>query len=215
MIRLAAGRSLDSAMRVFQAKAKEGWMILRSLSCILVLFVAWQSHASPPDVESSQPAVPGEVHEAPSPEKAPTLEERNQALLQMHSEIWSLMGLSQKATEELNEIVVSINTKVHENEHKYPEQFAKARAVKRSELPLTHEEYLASHKRRFELLGISRPTQQELIGALQFTWKALHDPAVPEHRREAAIKIREMMKSMEGPPPCCDDNIFVRAGMGD
>jgi hypothetical protein len=145
----------------------------------------------------------------------PTLDERNQELLGTHSRIWNLMGLSPAATDELNGIVVSINTKVHENEEKYPEEFAKAREVKRSEMPLTHEEYVAGHKRRFALLGISEPTREELFGALELAWKALHDPDVPEEQRQAALEIREMMRSMGGPPPCCDDNIFTRAGMGD
>ena len=34
-------------------------------------------------------------------------------------------------------------------------------------------------------------------------------------QRQAAFEIREMMKSMGGLPPCCDDNIFTRAGRGD
>jgi hypothetical protein len=133
----------------------------------------------------------------------------------VHGGIWNLMGLSQRATDELNAIVLSINKRVHENEDRYPEEFAKARVVKRSEAPPTHEEYVASHKRRFQLLGISEPTQEELLGALELTWKALHDPAVPKEQHQVAIEIRAMMKSMGGPPPCCDDNIFTRAGMGE
>ena len=187
--------------------------MIRMLACVLCLFAAWQSQASPPQAASSRPAPSAEAREAPSPEL--TLGERNHELLRVHNGIWSLMGLSSHARDELNGIVVSINTKVHENEERYPEEFARARMVRRSETPLTHDEYVASHKRRFALLGISIPTQEELFGALEFVWKALHDPAVPEEQREAAIAIREMMKSMGGPPPCCDDNIFIRAGMGE
>jgi hypothetical protein len=188
--------------------------MIRILACAFFLVMAWQAQASSPGAASSQPAASAEAREEPSPEPALTADERNQELLRIHSGIWSLMGLSPEATDELNSLVVSINTRVHENRDRYPEEFAKARIVKRSETPPTHEEYVASHKRRFELLGISKPTQEELFGALEFVWNALHDPDVPEEKREAALAIREMMKSMGGPPPCCDENIFVRAGMG-
>jgi hypothetical protein len=123
------------------------------------------------------------------------------------------MSLSPTAKEELNDIVVSINTSIHKNRNSRPEAFEKAIAPRRSDKPLSYERFVSDHKRRFSLLKISGPAQAELLAALDFTWKALHDPEVPEERREAAEKIRDMMKSMGGPPPCCDDSIFERAGI--
>jgi hypothetical protein len=187
--------------------------MLRFLTCALILLPAWHVLASEPEGASSAAAESNEVCEEQAAEPTQTVEERNQELLGTHGGIWGLMGLSQEARDELNRLVVTINTAVHQNEQGSSEGFAKVREVKRRTTPLTREEYLASHLSRFQLLGISERTRKELLGALEFTWKALHDPTVPEEQREAAIKIRELMKSMGGPPPCCDDGIFERAGM--
>ena len=142
------------------------------------------------------------------------LEERNAELLTKHTELWKMMGLSEKASAELNGIVTKVNTAIYENKGKKPEEFAKAMEVKRADHPLTHDEYLASHVKRFTMLGISPETQKELLAGVEFVWSALHDPkaSFTPDQIKVAETIRDMMKGMGGPPPCCDDNIFARAG---
>jgi len=186
------------------------------IAIALVLLAATGAVAAPPPEGSPQPEASAEevrAAEAPSPTATAKLEERNGELLRRHAEIWGLMGLSAKVQEELNGIVVSINTAIHENEARGTELLKQVVVPRRSDQPRTYESFVSSHKRRFGLLRISGPAQAELLAALDFTWKALHDPDVPEERREVAEKIRDLMKSMGGPPPCCDDGIFERAGM--
>ncbi len=183
--------------------------MIRILAFTLAAFVAWSAGASPsPEPDPTTPA-PAETHEEPPA----TLETRSHELLAKHAEIWALMDLSESARNEIDGLVVAINAKVYENQHEHPEEFAKAVAVKRANKALTHDEFVAGHTRRFGLLGISEPTREELLAALELTWTALHDPDVPEEKREVAMKIGAMMRNMGGPPPCCDDNIFERAGM--
>ncbi len=144
---------------------------------------------------------------------SPPLEERNDELLRRHNEIWALMGLSASAQEELDATVLAINKGLYENQGERQSVFERATAKRPADEPLTYEAFVSQHKRRFALLELSGPTQVELLAALDFTWKALHDPQVPPERREVAEEIRDLMKSMGGPPPCCDDSIFERAGM--
>jgi hypothetical protein len=186
------------------------------IAIALVLLAAKGAVAAPPLQGSPRSEASAEevrAAEAPSPTATAKLEERNGELLRRHAEIWGLMGLSAKVQEELNGIVVSINTAIHENEARGTELLKQVVVPRRSDQPRTYESFVSSHKRRFGLLRISGPAQAELLAALDFTWKALHDPDVPEERREVAEKIRDLMKSMGGPPPCCDDGIFERAGM--
>ena len=143
---------------------------------------------------------------------ASTVHARNSELVEQHTKIWKLMGLSERPTEELNRIVVAINTQVEKNKHEHPEAFAEVTEVKRSVEPPTYDEYIAKHKQRFGMLKISEPTRKELLAAAELTWNALHDPDVDPEKREVAETIREMMTSMGGPPPCCDDNLFGRVG---
>jgi len=188
----------------------------RWVSFILALLVAENTIAAPPLESSSQSEVSAEetsAGEAVPGEDSSGLEESNAALLKRHGEIWGLMGLSAGAQEELNDTVVSINTGIYENRNEQPEIFKQVMAPARSDRPLTYQTFVYSHKRRFALLQISESVQEELLAALDFTWKALHDPSVPEEKREVAEKIRALMKSIGGPPPCCDDSIFERAGM--
>jgi hypothetical protein len=144
-------------------------------------------------------------------DRPPSTEQRNAELLRQHAEIWKLMALSPEATAELNALVVAVSTQMATNRHEHPEAFAKASDVQRAQGELTHADYMASHRRRFEALGISAPTRAELLAAAEFVWTALHDPAVPAEKRQVAQTIQSMMKAMNGPPPCCDDNIFQRA----
>ena len=192
--------------------------MLGRMPLLVVLLVAGTAVAAPPPEAPPQPEVSVQEGDASGalPEIAISgLEESNAALLKRHSEIWDLMGVSAGAKEELNETVVSINAGIHKSSSERPEAFEKVTARRRSDGPLTYEDFVSSHKRRFALLEISGPTQAELLAALDFTWKALHDPEVPSEKREAAEKIRELMTTMGGPPPCCDDSIFERAGMAD
>ena len=192
--------------------------MVRWIPLLIALLVAGNAIAAPPLETPSQAEVSvqeARALEAPPATAASGLEERNAELLKRHAEIWGLMGLSARAREELNETVVSVNTGLHENENRRPESFKQAMTPRRSDRPLTYENFVSSHKKRFALLKITGATQGELLAALDFTWKALHDPDVPEEKREVAEKIRDLMISMEGPPPCCDDSIFERAGMAD
>lgn len=153
-------------------------------------------------------ALPACSHE--STEDRPS--ERSAALVQQHDEIWNLMGLSKPARDELDKIVLSVNGQIEHNKAAHPEAIAAAKDVVRAQGEMTHETYVASHKQRFDRLGISAPTQTELLGAADFVWSALHDPSVPAEKRQVAEKIQAMMmKALNGPPPCCDDNIFLRA----
>lgn len=146
----------------------------------------------------------------------PAVEARNAALLKQHTDIWNLMGLSQRAKDELNGIVVAVNSQMMANKKEDPEAYAKMSAVKRADPKhFTHEDYAANHKRRFDALGVSPETQKELMASADFVWQALHDPAAAqkftdEQRKTAGI-IQDMMHKLAGPPPCCDDNIFMRA----
>jgi hypothetical protein len=199
----------------------KGWVVSAlslwtGLPLALAVLVAGSTIGAPPSESSSQRAVSsqeGGAAELPPAGAISGLEERNAELLGKHTEVWDLMGLSPKAKAELNRLVVSINTGIHKNRNEQPEALEKAIAIGRSDNPLSYEGFVSGHKRRFDLLKISGPTQAELLAALDFTWKALHDPEIPEQKREVAEKIRDMMKSMGGPPPCCDDRIFNRAGM--
>lgn len=190
--------------------------MLRWLAIVLALLVAEEAVSPPPLEVSTRPEASAEEARDPQPPSStstPALEERNAELLRRHTEIWGLMGLSAGVQEELNGIVLSISTAIHRKETRGTQLLKQVVVPRRSDQPRTYESFVASHKRRFGLLRISGPAQAELLAALDFTWKALHDPDVPEERREAAEEIRDLMKSMGGPPPCCDDGIFERAGM--
>lgn len=141
----------------------------------------------------------------------PATDGRRSALLEKHDEIWALMGLSKDAVAELNGIVVAVHGQMEKNKREKPEAFAHATEVKRAQGPMTREEYMANHKRRFDFLKISEKTQAELIGAAEFVWAALHDPDVAPEKKQTAETIQGMMRAMGGPPPCCDDNLFERA----
>ena len=190
--------------------------MLRWVPILLVLLVAAESCSTPPVEESPQPEVSEQESVAPvAPAAAETsrIEERNAELLTTHAEIWELMGLSESAREELDDTVVSINAAMARNENDPTELLNQAKAPRRRDRPLSYDAFVQSHKRRFSLLKLSDSTREELLAALDFTWQALHDPNTPEDTRQAAEKIRNLMKSMGGPPPCCDDSMFERAGM--
>jgi hypothetical protein len=189
--------------------------MVRWIPIVLALLVAEDAIAPPlePSPLPEASVQESRASEAPPATATSGLEERNVEILTRHAEIWGVMGLSAGVQEELNDTVVSINTGIHENQNEKSEAFKQAMLPRRSDRPLTYHRFVSSHKRRFALLKISGAAQAELLAALDFTWKALHDPKVPEEEREVAEKIRGLMKSLGGPPPCCDDSIFERAGM--
>ena len=139
-------------------------------------------------------------------------DKKNDALVKKHNEIWDLMGLSRSARDELNGIVIAVNTQIMKNKAERPEMMKELSDVKRAE-KLTHEQYIAKHKKRFDGLKISEPTQKELFAAAEFVWKALHSTGedFTDEQRKTAQTIQNMMRELNGPPPCCDDNIFKRA----
>jgi hypothetical protein len=151
-----------------------------------------------------------------SPKPDPELQKRNDALVKQHNDIWALMGLSQKAKDELNGIVVAVNSQVAKNKKEHPEMMAKIGEPKRTDhAKMTREDYLKAHKTRFDKLKISDATQKELMAGAEFCWAALYDKDAAsrfnDEQRKVAKTIADMMKQLSGPPPCCDDNIFERA----
>ncbi len=147
-----------------------------------------------------------------SQEKPPSqmkLDEENNKLVERHTEIWKMMGLSPAAQEELNTFVSTVNKNIQHNRVHEADKF---QGIPEKRDPnwkeQTHEDYVRKHKERFTKLGISEATQKELLAAGEFVWKALHDPDVPEKDREVAKKIQELMKQL---PKCCDDSIFEKA----
>lgn len=187
--------------------------MLRWIPILLVLLVCAGSCSAPPLEESPRPEASGQEAVAPAGADTSQIEKRNAELLTTHAEIWELMGLSERARKELDDTVVSINAALYRNENDPPELLKQAKAPRRPHRPLSYDAFVHSHKRRFSLLKLSESTREELLAALDFTWNALHDPNTPEDTRQAAEKIRNLMKSMGGPPPCCDDLMFERAGM--
>ncbi len=143
-----------------------------------------------------------------------TLDDRNAELLDKHSEIWALMGLSPGSIEELNRIVIQLSDRLVRARSERAERSAPEPDVKRADHAITRDEYLERHRQRFDALGISPSTQVELLDAAGFTWSALHDESVPHEQRETAEAIRTMMLAMGGPPPCCDDNVLQTGGQG-
>ena len=136
-------------------------------------------------------------------------QEETDHLVQMHSDIWNMMGLSESAQKELNNFVLHVNTNIQLNEVEHPAKMDKIE-VKRDPnwQKQTHEEYMQKHRERFTKLGVSESTQKELFGAMNVVWRALRDPNVPAEQKAMAEKIRDMMKEL---PACCDDAIFERA----
>lgn len=137
------------------------------------------------------------------------LDEENKKLVEKHTDIWKMMGLSLKAQEELNATVLGVNRNMQRNRLDDPGKF-KAIEPKRDPKWQEHtkDEFFARHKERFSKVGLSGATQKELMGAMEVVWTALRDPNVPEKDKELARKIQEMMKQL---PACCDDSIFEKA----
>jgi hypothetical protein len=142
-----------------------------------------------------------------------TVTERNAELTAKHNEIWDLMSLTAAARNELNAVVLRVNAQMAVNRARNPEVYDKVFKESKRKADPTHDEYVQDHLNRWQLLGLSAGTQQELLQAAEFCWTALHDPTATltaEELRKAEI-IRKMMKDLGGPPPCCDENIFEKA----
>lgn len=133
-------------------------------------------------------------------------------LVEKHSEIWELMGLSPGAARELNRIVVDLRKRLAGARRARDARSEPQPEVKRAEHELTREEFLERHRQRFAALGVTVSTQAELLDAAAFTWRATHDGSVPPGELEVAETIREMMLAMGGPPPCCDDSVLESVG---
>lgn len=172
---------------------------IRSLWATLVLAACSTTPPDPPAESRADTAT------------TPAAQARAAALVQQHTEIWNLMGLSPAAIEELNGIVIALNAQMARHRDEEPAAYAELSAVQRAPGQLTHEDYIANHERRFDALRISPPTRAELLASAEFVWIALHDPDVPQEKRRTAEVIQGLMKSLGGPPPCCDDNLFLRA----
>ena len=142
-----------------------------------------------------------------------TLAARNAELVVRHNEIWDLMGLSVTVRDELNAVVLRINAQMTLNRSRNPEEYDRVFKESKRAQAVTHEEYVADHRSRWQALGLSQLAQIELLAAAEFCWTALHDPtaALTQVEREKAEIIRTMMKALGGPPPCCDENVFEKA----
>ncbi len=151
--------------------------------------------------------------EPPKPD--PAVEKKNKELVDQHNQIWALMGLSQKAKDELNGIVVAVNNQLAKNKKEHPEMMAANPTLRVPHEKMTHEKYIEAHLGRFKKLGISADTQKELLAGAEFCWSALYDKDAAskfnDEQRKVAATIGNMMKQLNGPPPCCDDSIFNRA----
>ena len=135
-------------------------------------------------------------------------------LVNRHSDICALMGLTPRAIEELNGIVFDLSKLSDADRRRRTDARTSEPEVQRADRPLTREEYLERHRQRFEALRLSQASQGELLGAAEFVWGALHEEDVSPEQREAAETVQKMMLAMGGPPPCCDDSLLERAGRG-
>lgn len=128
-------------------------------------------------------------------------------LISTHRELFEFMGLSKPAVDELLGKVAWVYDGIQKHKADAPDAHAALEGVTARGNPRTHEEALAAHRKRFESLGLTPATQKELEGAFSLVYEELRTPT-PSAR---ALKIRDLMKAL---PPCCDDNIFKRAGAG-
>jgi hypothetical protein len=142
-----------------------------------------------------------------------TVAERNAELTVKHDEIWDLMGLSRGVKDELNAVVLRVNTRMAENRGRNPEEYDKVFKESKRKETISHDEYVEDHLKRWQTLQLSAAAQKELLAAAEFCWTALHDPnaKLTAQQLEKAEIIRRMMKDLGGPPPCCDENIFDKA----
>ena len=141
--------------------------------------------------------------------------DRDQLLLQ-HQEIWNLMQLSKSASDELQSTVDTVYQNIEMNKMNDSSFMDRFNQPNRHE-NFNVEQYISSHKKRFDNLGLSENTKKELINSAEWVWNVLHnndfnnDTSLNAQDLERAQIITQMMKDLNGPPACCDDNIFLKA----
>ena len=131
---------------------------------------------------------------------APKKDEKRDALSATHRELFEFMGLSKPAVEELCGKVEWVYDGIQKHKHEMPAAMEPSRGN-----PKSYDEAMAAHGKRFDGLGLTPATKKELGDAFTVVYNDLRTP----NPSERALKIRDLMKSL---PPCCDDNIFKRAG---
>lgn len=128
-----------------------------------------------------------------------------EALLKKHTELFTFMGLSQRSTDELLAKVAWVYDGIKSKTEKNPEAAKALAAMVKRGNPKTEQEALKRHGDRYKMLGLTPETDRELSAAFSSIYRDLHSP----NPSERAKKIQELMAQL---PPCCNDNIFERAG---
>ena len=133
-------------------------------------------------------------------------------LLVQHEQIWNLMQLSQKSQIELQNTVKIVNEGLQKNYAENPTFMDQFKSPNRQQ-PSSLEDYIKQHSQRFDKLGLTPSTKSELLSAAKWTWNVLHiaNYASSNEDMERAKTIQKMMKDLNGPPICCDDNIFIKS----
>eukprot|EP01084_Bolivina_argentea_P051270 94315_1 len=141
--------------------------------------------------------------------------DRSKALLSQHAEIWDLMKLSNNAKNELQDTVFNVHTAIqnnYKNNSSFMNQFKSPNRINHEDI--TQNKFIENHRKRFNMLGLTNDTKNELIKSANWTWNVLYDTMdtnVTEEDTQRANQIKQMMIKLNGPPPCCDDNIFLKA----
>lgn len=134
------------------------------------------------------------------------LREDEQKLLKMHDRIWELIGLSPAGALELNTLVLKLGRNIKEDPKRRRELDGLLNPGAATGSAGTYERYFETHRKRFQLLGISEGTQAELFTAMKRVWSDLHDPAASPAALARAEKIQQLMRPWL--PPCQDDRIL-------
>lgn len=135
----------------------------------------------------------------------PPRDEAREKLVTTHRELFSFLGLSAPAVDELCGKVGGVYDGMQKHAAEHPKEHAALAGVTQRGAPATREEAMAAHAERFASLGLTPGTQRELEAAFRGVYEDLRRPQPTER----SLKIRTLMAQL---PPCCDDNIFKRAG---
>lgn len=133
-------------------------------------------------------------------------------VVSMHKSIWRLLKLSPAVEEELNDLVAKTNKQLQFNKYyksSYYEEYSKVKPAKSS---LSKDEYDKNHQRRLSELGLSSNAITELTVVLETAHRALYDPNAyldPTYVKELAQALRVFFQ--DGPPKCCDEEMYKRA----
>jgi len=134
----------------------------------------------------------------------------NERLLAIHIPVCKAMGLSESAIDELNQIIIETNTRLQYIRHTEPEYFEEHSKILPPKSSLSREKYFSNHFDRFEKLGLSERTNQQLRMIMDTLYRSLNDPNAyqdPSYNQELAKNLR----IFQFPPKCCDNNLYVRA----